>query len=80
MTRIKGVEPGEASFLTRVAYWMTKRDMGKLPEAVKIAAHSKRLFRGMAFMEMAQQKFDAAPKDLVALVEIKVATMIGCPF
>lgn len=80
MTRIKGVEPEEAGLFTRIAYWMTKRDMGKLPEAVKITAHSKRAFRGMALMEMAQQKFDAALKDLVALVEIKVATMIGCPF
>jgi hypothetical protein len=49
-------------------------------EGVKIAAHSPTLLRSVARMEMAQAKLRAVDPALVALAEIKVATLIGCPF
>jgi len=80
MARIEGIQPKDAGLFTRFAYWFTKRAWGHVMEGVKIAAHSPRLLRGIGQMEMAQAKLKSVDPVLVALAEIKVATMIGCPF
>ena len=64
----------------RFAYWFTKRKFGRVMEGVKITAHSQPLLRGAGQMEMAQAKLKSVNPVLVALAEIKVATMVGCPF
>ena len=78
--RIEGVPPKEAGLIARLAYWFTKRKFGHVMEAVKITAHSPRLLRAIGQMEMAQQKLKSVDPVLVVLAEIKVATMVGCPF
>jgi len=80
MARIKGVEARDASLFTRIAYWFTKRKMGRVPETLKITALSSRLLRGVGEMEMAQAALKSVDPVLVALAEMKVATMVGCPF
>ena len=80
MARIDGVQPKDAGLVARFAYWFTKRNFGRVMETVKITAHSPRLLRGVGQMEMAQQKLKSVDPVVVALAEIKVATMIGCPF
>ena len=80
MPRIPGVEHKDAGMFARFAYWFTKRKFGHVMEGVKITAHSPRLLRGTGQMEMAQAKLKSVDAVLVALAEIKVATMIGCPF
>jgi hypothetical protein len=80
MARITGVEPGKAPLLTRLLYWLTKRKYGRVMESIKITAHSPRLLRGVARMEMTQAALKSIDPALVALAEIKVATLIGCPF
>lgn len=80
MARIKGVEAKDAGLGARIAYWYSKRKFGHVMEALKITAHSPRLLRGISQMEMAQAKLKSVDPVLTALAEIKVATMIGCPF
>jgi len=80
MARIEGIQEKDASLFIRLAYWFTKRSWGRVMEGVKIAAHSPRLLLGTGQMEMAQQKLKAVDAILVALAELKVATMVGCPF
>jgi hypothetical protein len=80
MARIKGVEPRDASLFTRVVYWFTKRKLRRVPETLKITALSSRLLRGVGEMEMAQAALKSVDPILVALAEIKVAAMVGCPF
>jgi len=80
MPRIPGIEPAQASVFARFVYWMTRRRFGQVLEGVKIAAHSPRLLRGLGQMEMTQAALKSVDHALVALAEIKVATMIGCPF
>ena len=80
MARIEGVSEKDAGLVARIAYWFTKRSFGRVMETVKITAHSPRLLRGVGQMEMAQQKLKSVDHALVALAEIKVATLIGCPF
>jgi len=80
MARIRGVETGEANPLTRFLYWMTKRKLGRVIEASKIAAHQPRLLLASGQMEMGQQAVRSVDLKLKALAEIKAAVMIGCPF
>ena len=80
MARIEGVEAKDAGLYANMAYWFTKRRFGRVMEPLKITAHSPRLLRGMVQMEMAQAKLKSVDPVLVSLAEMKVATMIGCPF
>ena len=80
MARIPGVEPTEASVFTRIAYFMTKRRLGRVIMPIKIMAHHPRLLRALAHMELGQEAAGKVPAQLKALAHVKVAMMIGCPF
>ena len=81
MARLKGVPANKANFFTRIAYWYTKKSLGKLIDAVTITAHSTPVLKGMAKMESAQKALmKSSNPALITLAEVKVATMVGCPF
>ena len=80
MARIPGVEPKEAGLFTRIAYFMTKRRLGRVIMPIKIKAHHPRLLRALAHMELGQEAAKAVPAQLKALAQVKVAMMVGCPF
>ena len=78
--RIPGVEAKEAGLLTRFLYRMVKKKIGRVVMPVKVTAHHPRLLRAYGHMEMGQEAAHSVDKRLKALVQIKVALMIGCPF
>jgi hypothetical protein len=86
MARIKGIEPADASWLTRLIYWLVQRKVGKLTgqkrliEPVKITAHHPRLLKALGQMEMGQEAAKSVPIRLKSLASIKAATLIGCPY
>ena len=86
MARMKGIEPHEAGWFTRLVYWVVRRKMGKLTgqkrliEPIKITAHHPRLLRAMGQMEMGQEAARSVPDQLKSLASIKAASLIGCPF
>ncbi len=80
MARIPGVEPKEAGLFTRIAYFMTKRRLGRVIMPIKINAHHPRLLRALAHMELGQEAAKTVPAQLKALAQVKAAMMIGCPF
>ena len=80
MARIAGVEPGQAGALARLAYYFTKRKLGRVILPIKIHAHHPRLLRGLGGMEMAQQAARGVDRGLKELVNIRVAMRVGCPF
>ena len=81
MARIQGVPPNKAGLFARIAYWYTKKTLGRLIDAVTITAHSTPLLKGVAKMESAQKAIlKSANPALVTLAEVKVAMMVGCPF
>ncbi len=80
MARIPGVEPKEAGLFTRIAYFMTKRRLGRVIMPIKINAHHPRLLRALAHMELGQEAAKTVSAQLKALAQVKVAMMIGCPF
>jgi 4-carboxymuconolactone decarboxylase len=86
MARIKGLEPHQVGWSTRLVYWFVRRSIGKitgrgrLVEPVKVAAHHPRLLKAIGQMEMGQAAATSVPAPLKALAGIKAATLVGCPF
>jgi hypothetical protein len=80
MARIPGVEPGEAGWFVRFVYWVVRRQFGRVMLPIKITAHHPRLLRAVGEMERGQQAARAVDAGLKALVSIKVAMQVGCPF
>jgi len=86
MQRIKGLEPNEAGWWTRLVYWFIKRAMKKitgrpsLPEPAKVTAHSWPLLKAVGQMEQGQTAANSVPKSLKVLASLKTSTLTGCPF
>ncbi len=84
MARIAGAEPAKmgiaAGLFVRLAYWATKRKLGKLVAPVQVTAHHPRILWGYAEMEQAQLAGNKVEDSLKSLAELRVATCVGCPF
>ena len=86
MARMKGVEPHEAGWLTRLMYWFVERALyevtgkARVPEPIKITAHHPKLLRAVGQMERGQAAATSVPAELKALAGIRAATLAGCPF
>lgn len=79
MARIEGVESTNRPF-TRFAFFMSKRKLGRVITPIKIMAHHPRLLRAYAHMELGQEAAHTVDAQLKALVQVKIAMSIGCPF
>jgi len=84
MARIDGADPNQQGLIqglfTRIVYAMTKRKVGRVVMPVKIAAHHAKLLWGYGQMEqslLSSRLVEAALKDLA---QLRVATLVGCPF
>jgi hypothetical protein len=84
MARIEGADPSKQEILqglfTRIIYALTKRKVGRVVMPVRIAAHHSKLLWGYGQMEQslgASRRVEAALKDLA---QLRVATLVGCPF
>jgi hypothetical protein len=84
MARIAGADPSQQGLFhglfTRMIYSMVKRKVGRVVMPVKIVAHHAKLLWGYGQMEqslLSSHLVDAALKDLA---QLRVATLVGCPF
>jgi hypothetical protein len=86
MAYMKGVEPAEAGWFTRLVYWFVRRQIGKLTgkdrlvEPIKIAAVHPRLLKAVGQMEGGQAAVHSVPAQLKMLAGLRVSMLIGCPF
>lgn len=86
MAYMKGVEPEDAGWLTRLVYWLVRRKFGKLTgknrlvEPIKIAAHHPRLMRALGQMESGLEAANTVPIKLKRLASLQAAMLVGCPF
>lgn len=84
MARIRGADPRQQGLLgglfTRIVYALTRRKVGRVVMPVQITAHHSTLLWGYGQMEQSlasSRLVDAALKDLG---QLRVATLVGCPF
>ncbi|HEX9759760.1 MAG TPA: hypothetical protein VGA40_02520 [Candidatus Acidoferrales bacterium] len=80
MARIQGVPPGKQGLLARTIFGMARKRLGQVPEPMTVTAHHAKLFKGYVAMEFALDKSRLVDARLKLLAEIKVSTLIGCPF
>jgi len=86
MAYMRGVEPADADWFTRLVYWFTRRQIGKatgedrLIEPVKIAAHHPRVLRALGQMEGGMGDVHSVPAELKRLASLQTAMLVGCPF
>ena len=84
MARIRGADPSQQGLLsglfTRTIYWLVKRKLRRVVMPVQIVANHSRILWGYAQMErsfVSSHLVDAGLKDLA---QLRVATLVGCPF
>jgi hypothetical protein len=84
MARIEGADPSKQGLFqglfTRVVYSLTKRKVGRTVLPVRIAAHHAKLLWGYAQMEQSLLGSRLVEEPLKNLGELRVATLVGCPF
>jgi hypothetical protein len=80
MARIEGIGDRQANAFTGFVYQAVKRKLGRVPEPLRIMAHQPRLLAAVSGMEMAQEGMRSVNPVIEALVGIKAAILIGCPF
>ena len=79
MARIDGVSKG-GSLLARIAFFFTRRRVGRVVKPVRVHALHGRLLYGYGQMELAQEKARTVPVAVKALAQVRVAMRVGCPF
>jgi AhpD family alkylhydroperoxidase len=88
MARIEPVSSARAGLRVKIAYYFTRRSIGKLTgretermiEPVQMYAHVPVLFRGYAKLEQATAKLHRLDRRLHALAELKAATLTQCEY
>jgi len=84
MARIEGADPSKQGLLqglfTLVVYSLTKRKVGRTVLPVRIAAHHAKLLWGYGQMEQSLLGSRRVEEPLKNLGELRVATLVGCPF
>jgi hypothetical protein len=70
-------DPG---FFMRLVYWIARRRLGRVPEPLRITAHSPWIFAAACAYEAFSpkaQRVDTRGKELASIL---TAMRIGCPF
>lgn len=80
MARIDGVGDAEAGLVTRGLYKGAKRIAGRVPDPLRIMAHSKPVMWADALFELALARAHAVPARLKSLASLEVAALVGCVF
>jgi hypothetical protein len=84
MARITGADPSKQGLLgglfTRIVYAMTKRKVGRVVMPVQLVAHHPRLLWGYGQMEQSFASSHLVDAGLKDLAQLRIATLVGCPF
>jgi hypothetical protein len=84
MARIPGAPAKQGGWLRRlfvgIVYWLTRRRLGRLIMPVQVTAHHPKVFWGYIQMEQSQASSKLIDAKLKGLAELRVATLVGCPF
>ncbi|HUD66675.1 MAG TPA: hypothetical protein VMQ17_18980 [Candidatus Sulfotelmatobacter sp.] len=84
MARISGAPTNQGGLLRRLfvglVYSLTRRRLGRVIMPVQVTAHHSKLFWGYVQMEQSQMGSQLVDAKLKGLAELRVATLVGCPF
>ncbi len=84
MARILGAPRNQGGLLRRLfvgtVYSLTRRRLGRVIMPVQVTAHHPKVFWGYIQMEQSQMGSKLVDPKLKGLAELRVATLVGCPF
>jgi hypothetical protein len=84
MSRIPGAAANQGGPLRRLfvslVYYLTRRRLGRVIMPIQVTAHHPKLFWGYLQMEQSQMSSKLIDPKLKGLAELRVATLVGCPF
>ena len=84
MARIPGAPQNQGGPLRRllvgIVYSVTRRRLGHVIMPVQVTAHHGKIFWGYIQMERSQMGSRLVSHKLKELVQLRVATLVGCPF
>lgn len=84
MARISGAAGNEGGLIrrgfVRLVYALTRRRLGRVIMPIQVTAHHPRIFWGYLQMEQSQMGSKLVDDKLKQLAELRVATLVGCPF
>lgn len=84
MARISGAERNRGGLFRRLflglVYSRTRRRLGRVILPVQLTAHHPKILWGYVQMEQSQLSSRLVDAKLKGLAELRVATLVGCPF
>ncbi len=84
MARISGAPLHQGGFFrrlfVRIVYSLTRRKVGRVVMPVQVTAHHAKILWGYGQMEQSLQSSTLVDAKLKVLVQLRVATLVGCPF
>ena len=80
MARIDGIQDAEASALQRFVFRTAARQVGAVPEPLRIMAHSGGAMWGGGLFQLAFDRATSVEPRLKTLACLKAAALIGCVF
>lgn len=84
MARIHGAPRNQGGLIRRlfvgIVYSVTRRRLGRVIMPVQVTAHHPKVFWGYIQMEQSQARSQLIDRRLKGLAELRVATLVGCPF
>jgi hypothetical protein len=79
-SRAKGVQDNEAGLATRMIFWFVKRHLKRVSTGMRVRALDPKLLRISAKLDIYNASKGLVTMPLKELAQLKVATMVGCPF
>jgi len=84
MARIPGAPSNQGGpvrrLFTALVYYLTRRRLGRVIMPIQVTAHHPGIFWGYLQMEQSQMGAKLVDPKLKGLAELRVATLVGCPF
>jgi len=84
MARISGAPSNQGGPVRRLfvglVYFLTRRRLGRVIMPVQVTAHHSTILWGYVQMEQSQASSKLIDHKLKGLAELRVATLVGCPF
>jgi hypothetical protein len=84
MARISGAPRNQGGLIRQlfvgIVYSLTRRRLSRVIMPIQVTAHHPRIFWGYLQMEQSQMGARLLDHKLKGLAQLRVATLVGCPF
>ena len=80
MERAIGVSGSGAGWITKLLYRALTKRLGRVPKSKTLAAHHTPTLLATTWMDAVCASGRTVPLVLKELAQLKVATLVGCPF